>query len=56
MSDELVLRSLTEEDYEVICDWWIKWKWPVLPKELLPHPLGPVTSIYLPLKIFLSIV
>ena len=37
MSDELVLRSLTEEDYEVICDWWIKWKWPVLPKELLPQ-------------------
>tara|TARA_R100000234_G_scaffold93057_1_gene61296 strand:- start:580 stop:993 length:414 start_codon:yes stop_codon:yes gene_type:complete len=37
MSDKLVLRSLTEEDYEVICDWWIKWKWPVLPKELLPQ-------------------
>ena len=37
MSDELVLRSLTEEDYEVICDWWTKWEWPVLPKELLPQ-------------------
>ena len=37
MSDSLVLRSLTEEDYEVICDWWTKWEWPILPKELLPQ-------------------
>ena len=37
MSDKLILRSLTEEDYEVICDWWTKWEWPVLPKELLPQ-------------------
>ena len=37
MSDSLVLRSLVEEDYSVICDWWTKWEWPVLPKELLPQ-------------------
>ena len=37
MSDKLVLRSLTEEDYEVICDWWAKWKWPIISKELLPQ-------------------
>jgi hypothetical protein len=37
MSDSLVLRSLVEEDYKVICDWWTKWEWPILPKELLPQ-------------------
>lgn len=37
MSDSLALRSLTEEDYSVICDWWTKWEWPILPKELLPQ-------------------
>ena len=37
MSDSLVLRPLTEEDYEVICNWWTKWDWPILPKELLPQ-------------------
>ena len=33
---ELNVRKLTEEDYEIFSDWWIKWEWPVMPKEFLP--------------------
>ncbi len=33
---ELNVRKLTEEDYEIFSDWWVKWEWPVMPKEFLP--------------------
>jgi len=36
MEDKLNFRNLNEEDYEVICEWWELWKWPVLPREMLP--------------------
>ena len=36
MKDKLKFRILKEEDYKTICKWWEMWKWPVLPKEMLP--------------------
>ena len=30
------IRILTEEDYEIIMEWWKQWKWPVLPRHMLP--------------------
>ena len=36
MEDDLKFRTLKEEDYETICEWWKWWRWPVLPKESLP--------------------
>lgn len=29
-------RSLVEEDYKTVCEWWKSWNWPVLPKSALP--------------------
>jgi hypothetical protein len=37
MENELVFRSLREEDYNIICGWWKWWKWPALPKTALPN-------------------
>jgi len=37
MENELVFRSLREEDYNIICGWWKWWRWPVLPKTALPN-------------------
>ena len=34
---ELNIRKLKEEDYDIFSDWWVKWDWPVLPKEFLPN-------------------
>lgn len=36
MKDKLIFRPLTNSDYDVICDWWKWWRWPVLTKEILP--------------------
>lgn len=36
MKDKLIFRTLKEEDYETICDWWKWWRWPVLPRTALP--------------------
>ena len=36
MESELKFRSLVEEDYDIICEWWEWWRWPVLPKSALP--------------------
>lgn len=36
MKDKLIFRTLKEEDYETICGWWKWWRWPVLPKDMLP--------------------
>ena len=36
MKNELNFRSLTEEDYEIICEWWRWWRWPAIPREMLP--------------------
>jgi hypothetical protein len=36
MKDKLNFRSLKEEDYKTICGWWKWWRWPVLPKNMLP--------------------
>ena len=36
MEDKLNFRTLKEEDYETICAWWKWWRWPVLPKDMLP--------------------
>ena len=36
MENELTVRDLTEEDYEIICEWWKWWRWPVLSKSALP--------------------
>ena len=37
MSDNLVFRPLVKEDYDIICDWWKKWEWPVIGKDFLPQ-------------------
>jgi hypothetical protein len=33
---ELKSRSLLESDWETLQEWWAKWKWPVVTKEMLP--------------------
>ena len=33
---ELKVRSLTEQDFIVLSDWWKDWGWPVMPKDMLP--------------------
>ena len=30
------IRYLTKDDYKTIAGWWKWWRWPVLPKEMLP--------------------
>ena len=36
MKDKLMFRPLNKKDYEIICKWWEWWRWPVLPREMLP--------------------
>ena len=36
MEGELKFRPLREGDYETICKWWEWWRWPVIPREMLP--------------------
>jgi len=33
---ELKSRSLLESDWETLQEWWTKWNWPVVTKEMLP--------------------
>ena len=33
---ELIVRALQESDWETLQEWWAKWNWPVMSKELLP--------------------
>ena len=37
MEHELTFRPLEEKDYEIICEWWKQWEWPVLPRTALPN-------------------
>ena len=37
MNSKLTFRSLTEKDYEILCDWWKWWKFNPLAKEALPE-------------------
>ena len=36
MENELVFRSLKKEDYEIICEWWKWWRWPIISRDMLP--------------------
>ena len=36
MENELKFRFLKEDDYKIIREWWKKWDWPVIPREMLP--------------------
>ena len=36
MENELKVRNLVEEDYDIICKWWKWWRWPMMPKSALP--------------------
>jgi hypothetical protein len=33
---ELKSRSLLESDWETLQEWWAKWNWPAVTKEMLP--------------------
>jgi hypothetical protein len=33
---ELTVRALQESDWETLQEWWAKWNWPIMSKELLP--------------------
>jgi hypothetical protein len=33
---ELKIRALREEDWDILQDWWVKWNWPLMNKDMLP--------------------
>jgi hypothetical protein len=33
---ELTVRALQESDWETLQEWWAKWNWPIMSKEMLP--------------------
>ena len=33
---ELTVRALQESDWDTLQEWWTKWKWPQMNKDLLP--------------------
>jgi hypothetical protein len=33
---ELQVRALQESDWETLQEWWAKWKWPKVTKDMLP--------------------
>jgi hypothetical protein len=33
---ELTTRALQESDWETLQEWWVKWNWPTVTKEMLP--------------------
>ena len=33
---ELTVRALQESDWDTLQEWWVKWKWPQMNKDLLP--------------------
>lgn len=33
---ELTVRALQESDWDTLQEWWTKWKWPIMSKEMLP--------------------
>ena len=33
---ELTVRALQESDWETLQEWWAKWNWPAITKEMLP--------------------
>ena len=33
---ELTVRALQESDWETLQEWWVKWNWPTVTKEMLP--------------------
>jgi len=33
---ELTVRALQESDWDTLQEWWAKWKWPAITKEMLP--------------------
>ena len=33
---KLTIKTLTNNDYEELSNWWKEWGWPVLPKDMLP--------------------
>lgn len=33
---ELKIRALQEEDWDTLQDWWTKWKWPIMNRNMLP--------------------
>lgn len=35
--NQINFRSLTEDDYSVICSWWKWWRWPIIERQNLPN-------------------
>ena len=33
---ELIIKTLTNNNYKELSSWWKEWGWPVLPKDMLP--------------------
>jgi hypothetical protein len=33
---ELQVRALQESDWDTLQEWWVKWEWPAVAKEMLP--------------------
>jgi hypothetical protein len=33
---ELTVRALQESDWDTLQEWWTKWNWPIMSKEMLP--------------------
>jgi hypothetical protein len=33
---ELTVRALQESDWDTLQEWWVKWEWPTVAKEMLP--------------------
>lgn len=33
---ELTVRALQESDWDTLQEWWTKWNWPIVAKEMLP--------------------
>ena len=33
---KLTVRALQESDWEILQEWWAKWNWPTITKEMLP--------------------
>jgi len=33
---ELQVRALQESDWDTLQEWWTKWEWPIVSKEMLP--------------------
>ena len=33
---ELSIRELRESDWDTLQEWWLKWNWPIMSKDLLP--------------------